>query len=115
LRRVASLTEELAQARITQLSSEFTDDREWERKHWEERAKGVRIETVDGADSVTGPPDEIFEQLDRRTIGKIRIFAELGTVDEQLEVTSPGPPVSSLARQSRYASDQRIPAGLSSA
>ena len=107
LRRLVSLIAELTEQRKNQILASFTNEQTWERDHWEKQAEGVRLEINDKMDSITGPPAETFDQLDRRSAQSIRIFAKLGNTDEKLEVT--------FRRLSRFTSHKAVEIRIESA
>jgi hypothetical protein len=88
LRRVVSLVEDLATRRKSQALSELTDKNDkYEREEWENRVHLVIVEIADGADSITGPSDEVFKELDRRTVMSIKISTDLPSREDKLNVS----------------------------
>jgi hypothetical protein len=85
LQRLVSLVEQLANQRIDLLRDGFASD--LDRRNWlRGTIKPVLVEITEKTDSVTGPPPEIYSELDRRTVRQIRIFSEFNNDDEALEV-----------------------------
>lgn len=86
LRRLISLTEQLASQRKSEILSSSLNDRQL--GYWDDVKYLVTVTIVDGADSVTGPPETVLEELDRRTVSKVLIDTDFPTLwDEKLAVS----------------------------
>lgn len=56
------------------------DETQWDRNRYSKKRVEVAVE--DGSDSSQGPPEQILEEIDRRTVREVRISGELGHRDE---------------------------------
>lgn len=81
LQRLATLTGSLADARKAEVIAGNADNEQY----WERREPLLKVKLIDGTDSVTGPAQEVFSELDRRTVKNVDIFGDF-LYPEELKV-----------------------------
>lgn len=86
LRRLASIVSSLGAARCKAVISDDLAEDEWRLARWREFDPDAVVTIVDGPDTASGAADNLFEEIDRRTIQKVIIRAEFPGTDERMEI-----------------------------